>query len=159
MKSNLSFRMAGLLSVVILLLVLACAKVKTTSLTPVNDKQQAALQPLSGTFTSIKDSWVAVLDVTNDKINVYDIYAQYWYEPARKMNWSPTVARSYSTAEVAAWGDPRDVRIRQSPWGGAWAAVGGNLATITIQSTGHRQWALDPGRRRYTQWRRAFARW
>lgn len=137
--------MTGILSVVILLLVLACAKVKTTQLASLNNKQQVEVQPLSGTFTSIKDSWVAVLDVTGDKINVYDIYAQYWLTPARKMSWSPTVARSYSTAEVAAWGDPRDVRIRQSPWGGAWAAVGGNLATITIQSTGHRRWALDLG--------------
>lgn len=99
--------------------------------------------------TSIQDSWVAVLDVTNDKINVYDCYARYWYEGgnhiARKMSWSPTTARGYSTAEVSAWGDPRDVRIRQSPWGGAWAAVGGNLATITIQSTGNRRWALNMG--------------
>lgn len=103
----------------------------------------SSLTTLAG--TSIKDSWVAVLDVTNDKINVYDCYAANWTAVAQKMSWSPSTARLYSAAEVSAWGDPRDVRIRQSPWGGAWAAVGGNLATIAVQSTGKRQWALNLG--------------
>ncbi|ACU04731.1 DUF6528 family protein [Pedobacter heparinus] len=107
---------------------------------------QSTLAPLTSLAgTSIKDSWVAVLDVTNDKINVYDCYAANWTAAALKMSWSPTTARLYSSTEVSAWGDPRDVRIRQSPWGGAWAAVGGNLATIAIQSTGKRQWALNLG--------------
>ncbi|WP_316811542.1 DUF6528 family protein [Pedobacter heparinus] len=107
---------------------------------------QSNLTPLTTLAgTSIKDSWVAVLDITSDKINVYDCYAANWTAAALKMSWSPTTARLYSATEVSAWGDPRDVRIRQSPWGGAWAAVGGNLATIAIQSTGKRQWALNLG--------------
>lgn len=97
------------------------------------------------TVSSISDSWVAVLDITNDKINVYDCYAANWTDSNRKMSWSPTTTKLYSTAEVSAWGDPRDVRIRTSPWGGAWAAVGGNLATIAIQSTGNRRWAINLG--------------
>jgi len=70
------------------------------------------------TVSSISDSWVAVLDITNDKINVYDCYAASWTDANRKMSWSPTTGKLYSTAEVSAWGDPRDVRIRTSPWGG-----------------------------------------
>lgn len=106
---------------------------------------QNSVSLLSTPGDNIKDSWVATLDVTGDKINVYDIYAQFWTTAARKMSWSPTTARGYSAAEVSAWGDPRDVRIRQSPWGGAWAAVAGNLATIAIQSTGNKRWAINLG--------------
>jgi len=128
----------------ILLLAASLPALSCNKLAPRQQQKEIAVATTAltgGGFTSIKDSWVAVLDTLDDKINVYDCYVAEWYLPARKMNWSPTTGREYSTAEINAWGHPRDVRIRQSPWGGAWAAVGGNLATITIQSTGHRRWA------------------
>lgn len=144
MKPSSRLRWQELLLLVIPLFILSCSKLQSRRQEKDLVGGAIAVQT-AGTFTSIKDSWVAVLDTLNDKINVYDCYVAEWYAPARKMNWSPTTGREYSAAEVSAWGHPRDVRIRQSPWGGAWAAVGGNLATITIQSTGHRKWALDLG--------------
>lgn len=146
MKLKRYASLMGLGFIILTMFVLSCNKLEPADQEVAGNQKESVPAPLSAAaFTSIKDSWVAVLDVTNDKINVYDCYAKEWYLPARKMNWSPTTGRSYSAAEVSAWGDPRDVRIRQSPWGGAWAAVGGNLATIAIQSTGHRRWALDLG--------------
>ncbi len=90
------------------------------------------------------DNWIGLCNVANDKIEVYDTRISDWNASvAKKISWSPSTDNGYSAAEVSAWGDPQDVRLRNSPWGGVWVAVGGNLATITNQNNGKRKWALN----------------
>jgi endonuclease/exonuclease/phosphatase family metal-dependent hydrolase len=134
---------------IIALIVQGCNK-KMNDITAIQTQHpvdQAATNSVAAitSWTPADDSWVAVLDITNDKINVYDHIAQFWTIDARLMNWSATTAKGYSAAEASAWGDPRDVRLRMSPWGGVWVAAAGNLATIAIRSTGNRQWAVNTG--------------
>jgi len=92
------------------------------------------------------DSWIGLCNVANDKIEVYDIGISDWNTSvAKKISWSPSPNNGYSDAEVSAWGDPKDVRLRNCPGGGVWVTAGGKLATIVDQNTGNRRWALNVG--------------
>ncbi|MFV0267270.1 MAG: DUF6528 family protein, partial [Draconibacterium sp.] len=97
---------------------------------------------------STTDGWVGLCNWASKTIDVYDVGVTDWNSAsARLMSWKPETWRSYSSLEVSAWnaGYPRDVKVRNSPWGRIWVAVGGNLATITLRNTGHKQWALNLG--------------
>nr|WP_121273673.1 hypothetical protein [Pedobacter schmidteae] len=86
--------------------------------------------------------WIAMLNLVNNTIDVYDPDDANWNDAGSKlMSWKPTTARGYSTAEVNAWGDVMDVKLRTLNGVDVWVTYAGGLVTTVTKSTGNKRWA------------------
>jgi len=133
-----------LLFLVIAILFMGCEK----NVMNIPDEPDNNVPMLKSGQLSSSDGWIGLCNWTTKTIDVYDVGVADWNSASAKlMSWQPTTAKAYATAEVTAWnaGYPRDVKVRNSPWGNVWVSVGGNLATITTRSTGNKKWAVNLG--------------
>lgn len=106
-----------------------------------------SIVPVSGQrLSGVADFNIVTTNQANDKIEVYDDAAANWNNAsALSWSWKPTTALGYSSAEVAAWGDPDGVKRRVDASGNEWfaAVCSKGLATIASWPGGTKKWAKN----------------
>jgi endonuclease/exonuclease/phosphatase family metal-dependent hydrolase len=108
----------------------------------------AAVAP-AATIIGVDAMWVMAPDMATDLVKVYTPAVADWNSAsALQFNWKPTTALGYTSAEVGAWGDPMDMKVRYVRAFGNMqcaAVVGGGLATICTFTGGQKKWARNVG--------------
>jgi hypothetical protein len=112
------------------------------------------LLAVTGRLSAIHDFDIVTTNQDNagptKKIQVFDNDISDWNSSAALIwQWQPTTANGYSTSELAAWGSPNGVKLRDNDtnWGGRWilSASSGGLATVASYPFGNKKWAYDLG--------------
>lgn len=109
---------------------------------------KAGVQPLVSSCTPTTCCFIATSNQATSQVEVYDPVVFDWTTAAaRKWTWKPTTALGYSaTAEIPLWGDPADVKLRNTTVFDGTSQVivtsGGRLATIAAYPSGKKIWTM-----------------
>lgn len=93
-------------------------------------------------------TWLIGTNAANDKVEIYNPGASDWNNSnALKWDFKPETAHGFSSAHVALWDFPRNVRFRNNAehGGECVAAVGKELALVVSYPDKDRQWSADIG--------------
>jgi hypothetical protein len=130
----MSWRAAG----AVLLCAAAANLTGLTGLSPVAHATTAAPADTAG------DYWVVGTDQAGRRLMAFDPAVTDWNTSAAlKWSWTPTTRLGFSSAEVSAFTNVADAKLRERPGGGQSFVVdgGGGLAAVVAYPSGARQWA------------------
>ncbi|WP_461787628.1 DUF6528 family protein [Pedobacter sp.] len=114
----------------------------SSSPTEINPPQNKTKPSKNGTAVLSSPNWIAMLNLVTNTIDVYDPNDTDWNDAGSKlMSWAPTTGRGYTSAEVSAWGDVMDVKLRNIGGVDVWVTYAGGLVTTVTKSTGNKRWA------------------
>ncbi|MBS1565907.1 MAG: hypothetical protein JST39_16075 [Bacteroidetes bacterium] len=124
-----------------------CTK-KTADETAAVSQSPKAVEMMVSSCTPSPCCWIAATNQSNDQLEAYDPAVFDWSGTGgKKWSFIPTTARGYdASAEIPLWGDPADVKLRNTTVFSGYSQVivtsGGRLATIAAYPSGQKIWTM-----------------